>query len=329
MGSIVSVDEADKRKGSIGLDGFTRSYSRTFIVVTSDSSVEQLQVKLATGIPRVGDFYSVGTGADQWIDFGALCRTVSAEPLDPDERTVWIVTVDYSSKTGDAELQQGGGVPGLPQTGSGGGDKNNPQLANPLFAPYKVRWGSRKVPRTRLTTVDVPPLPIVNSAGEPFDPPPSVEVSLRTCTVTRPEIGFSPFGSNYFENKTNSGSFQGRAAGRVLCESITGDYAFENGVNYWLVTYEFLFAPHHDAELLDKGHYYLEGPGGSGPSPGASTNVRVTPKTKTGQSVGEVLLDGLTGARLADGAEPETLRFKIRESADFDDLHMPQLYWGG
>jgi hypothetical protein len=314
--AILYVQRVGEGDGRISLDKLRRQWKTVWEVETSSADVDSLEVALAPGLPRIGDYYVAGGT----FDLGSIVVDIIPKRLDPDVPTLWTVEVVYQSQTKDPSKQSGGG--------GGGGQPGQPQASNPLLRPPSVDWQTRYRTVARLTTVDELPRsqkrPIANSAGTPYDPPPTEQEPMRVLTFRRNESTFRPYQTLLYIWRVNNDVFQGYPAYTVLCENIVGTEQYENSVRYWDVTYTFLFADHHDTELLDKGPNYLTEDNGDGRKPKEF-------RDSTGRPIGDQLLDGngnplprnpVTGKYTG---EPVNLRFETKLSARFADLNIPNL----
>ena len=302
---IVSVQQKGRPKGKFILDGFAREYEGTYQVITTDYTVTLLEVALANlgvagRIPRWGERLS--------LDPGAIVVDVAPEQIDDDDPTVWEVRVTWRSFSADPDRQQE----------SGGGSGENPENTNPLLQPPKIKWGTKYVRIGVRETIDTPSRQIVNSAGAPFKNL-EIDLPLTTLTINRNEPVFNPFTMDLYKGKVSSNIWQDRTPGRWKCTDIVGEDDYRDGVFYVRVQYDFLLDKpplyFHQLALLDAGPYYLEAVDVGPPSPR-------TEMTGTGGFAGDVLLDG-AGGKLAANAEPVRLDFNVIDSANFDDLNLP------
>src|SRR5262249_15878222 len=87
------------------------------------------------------------------------------------------------------------------------------QSAGPLFKRPDVRWGFANFQRPGIWTIDNPSRAIVNSAGEPFDPPVEIDDSRLVLTLVRNEPAFAPLTSLLYKDAINSDTFLGAAPG--------------------------------------------------------------------------------------------------------------------
>lgn len=192
-----------------------RTYVRELIVQTDDPNDGPKTVLAATGVPAVGDAYSV-TGES---DTAALCIAVDALP-NRATRTVWSVTADYSTDVGTTNFNQA----------------TNPLLRDPI-----VDQGVQKF-RERIFR-DADGKAIVNSVGDPW-PTSGMErdKSLSPIRITVNRSG--PFRTHaaVYQDVVNKDPFLGFSVTTVKAEgvAIRGPLV-ENGVTYWEHVYMFLF----------------------------------------------------------------------------------------
>lgn len=306
--SITVIESQACRKGEINAM-WQRTYSRLFEVNTTDAFTGPLAVRNATGIPRVGDTYKVyesdGTTVSEYDD-GSFVNSVSAQEVDGGEGKSWLVTVAYG--------------PYNPAT--------NPQ--DPTATAPKVAFTGQQFDRPFVRDVDGNP--VVNSAGDGFSEPPTVEDGRSILTVTRNERiktvpadptatpptaeipGFDITLAKSFQNKVNDAVWNGAAIGTVKCGLITTSDPIQapDGFWYFAVTYPFAEKPEGwKTVLLDQGFAALDGSG-----------VVAQIKGKDGQPINEpVPLDG-SGGKLAHGSTPVFKTFTGYQSADFSLLNI-------
>jgi hypothetical protein len=173
--------------------------------------------------------------------------------------------------------------------------------------------------------VDVAFKPLMSSAGEIFVPPPMMDDSSLTLTMTRNEDINTPVlaTSAMFGNTVNSDVFFGLNPGQVKCQNITCQRQVKQLPNgtvfpYLRVTYLFHAKSTWDTQLLDKGSYYRFR---------ASTSLPWTKQkfiTDDGQPR-DGLLDGF-GQKLADGGTPVFIIVHPYTWQAFSTLNLPQSF---
>lgn len=265
-------------------------------------------IAFADGIPRIYDSYSTSTETDS----GSFVRSV--EPIqDAENPFFWRVRVEYSSESLDPELVSvNPGGPGGSGSGGAGGSGGSPQVESPLTKPTRWRIGTIRDQIPLEQSHDDPPKQILNSAGQPFSPVPTQDRNRPSFTATRNEQSFNLAYWSMYHDHVNENSWQGFPPRTVKLGAITGEDGFENGIPFWIVTYEFeVMRPDWDLHLLDKGRAEL-------------INGKLTPIVNGMAVNGEILLDG-NGRTLGydpngPNLPPVYLDFKRYPEIDFELL---------
>lgn len=158
--SIVSTTEIIKPvSGRLGYDGNT--FTRCFIVKTSGSSSTAAdEILLDTGTPAMfAAWPKLVTGRRTPVVVAKTCAPLSQEAQDQ-----WLVTVEYSNDPRKIQLTVT--------------NSSEPWDADPLFSYDFIR-------RDMVLEYDSDGDPVVNSAGDPFDPPIMIEKVSRKITIKR------------------------------------------------------------------------------------------------------------------------------------------------
>ena len=266
---------------------------------------------------------------------------------------VYSVLLDAPSKTGHLQAKNAGGVPRLGQrhpnlAGLYVTDRNATPEGPSLYEvavtygpredaaggaagedltinEAQVQWGWEE--STEAVDADFKGLPILNSAGEPFDPPLSKTVRDRVCTIRRYEADTKARRDllNAYDDVVNSDAIYGYAPGRGRLRN--GFRRLRSGGARALdVTYEIVFrakppwmpdANVWDRRLLDQGYRTL-GPVGAD---GLKTLIPIAGPDGTPVSQ-PARLNG-AGGRLADGAKPVWLLYRFHEWRRFAELNLP------
>jgi len=251
-----------------------------------------------------------GTIAEQ--DFGSFLQQIDIEPSSEDGLQ-YRVTLGFSPIDPSRE----------------GADSSNPTVTNnwimsPFSATPTLHWTSEDVEFA--ITHDRDAKPVVNKAGDPFDPPLITTLTIPVAVVTRIEKSFNPAYITLFKSRVNSAVWQGWTAESVLIKDITGERTHDpDHGTLWRTSYSFAFNPSTIAST----------PGGDKMVyPGWSTRVL---NAGLRQLVGGILEPILAGGAPAstpvpldnDGkalepdGEPVYLTFNTRLKADFDGLNLP------
>lgn len=262
-----------------------RSYTRVFDVTTSDPTAGAKAVMAATGIPQIGTTYST-SGAGAEADAGAFVVGLEARESSDDGKG-WDVTVQYGPY--NASLFS----------------------VNPTSWPSKVTWSAHKYERALF--FDKSNNAILNSAGDPFGEPVTVDDSRTVMTVVRNELAstFSMTLAESYRDTINTGIWNGYAAKTVKCSSITtGELQYDSNAQVWYYTVTYIFEINRDTwvkKVLDHGYAELD----------STTSKRKAIKGADGKEVSEpVPLDG-SGHQLATGGTPVTLSFDVYSDVDF------------
>jgi hypothetical protein len=245
--AVVAVREIWSGRGYSLDDKLVRTYTRVFRVETNNVLDGPALVRSAPGIPQIGHFYTNAGGTES--DPGAFVTRISPEQ-DQDDPRFWLVRVEY-------------GTVSITSGGKGGNDRVAPNMRNenPLLRGPEIRWGTSKYQEVanqdRQTRA-----PIVTSAGELFENGVERDQTRMTLSISRNEASFNhAFFSQFFDN-VNVDNFFGFGTGEVKCESITGDFQFENNISFWRVNYEFAINKRTwKLRILDQGYKTLDANG--------------------------------------------------------------------
>lgn len=284
MATGAAYEVMEGRRGTLK-DDFSREYTRVFYVPSTSSVEPPNNVMFALNIPRLWDSFPT--------DSAARVRDVTPRQLQPD---LWEVQVEYSTK----------GIQNPDKLG-GSGSPSDYSSEVPTARPPKRKWGTRTYRIGLDRAIDGSA--IVNSADCPFDPPPEIDVSQLTLTITRNEPSFDHGLAMALMNKVNSASFYGALPKCALMHQITADEEYENGFFFWSVTYEIHFDVNDwRLKVLDAGYYIRSI---------FTANKKVTIKDVDGQPLtAPTLLNG-DGLQLLDDEDPVYRIFEIYPTFDF------------
>jgi hypothetical protein len=180
-----------------------RSYSRQFRLETTLQAEGPFAVGSDSNLPLIGSLHPE--------DSGAWCTTLSVENTDPWKG--WLVTAEYSS---EREL-------------------NETATSDAAI----ITWSSEQFQRPVI--VDQDGEAIVNSAGDPFDPPHMIDDSRRVVTVTK-NLATVPSWILTYQDAVNSADFTvdgvSIAEGKAKMQSVTiGEPQSRNGNTFRTVTF--------------------------------------------------------------------------------------------
>lgn len=158
--------------------------------------------------------------------------------------------------------------------------------------------------------------PILNSAGESFDPPIMTDVYDLTLRYRRNEASYSAPVAEAYIGAVNTAAFLGFAAGKVKCTKFAGTQARAAALTYWVVDYEFIVrvSDFWKRKILDEGFRVYIGTDAAG-----KPDYDIMKDTKGNPLSQPVLLDG-NGEKLNDGANAVFLEFDIMKTANLTAL---------
>ncbi len=240
---ILSVKEG-WRDTTLSGDGQNRSIVRTFSVITDSIDTTAFEVATAQDpasglrIPQRQESHP----ANSVYEAG----DPSASRVSP---CYWNVVCTYTPRGANLEL---GRWP----------------ADDPLSHPADVKWS--KASWTEATDVDANGDPIQTAAGEPLDPPPSVEKGDRVLTIARNEAAHDDAQVSQYVDTVNAGTFWGYGAGRGRLLDIAADLVHAS-ISYWRKTYKIRFRVYTPdgvtnehawrLRLLNQGYRYLDDAG--------------------------------------------------------------------
>lgn len=279
---------------------------RTFYVLSSDPQQGPEDIRDIADLPHIGDVYRSYRGR---LMTGLYVTDVRVKQR-PEHPCEWRVDVEYSTRF-DSAVGGGGAGGGSPGSG-GGGAGGEAKQENPTLRQPEIRWGSNKVMRAATHTVFPSELPIKNSAGDVFDPPPEKEEVRLTLHISRNEATFDARKVFDFVSTVNETDWLGFDDRTVKCNGITADLQFESGYYFYRVNYDFeIKEDGWDLKLLDAGFNKLV----------AGKRVVIIDESTGRPYTTPALLDG-AGMPLGAGAAPVFLIFRIFDTNDFNKLRL-------
>lgn len=205
MPTVAFLPEAN---GELGPD-FTSRYTRTCRVeFETGEPFGPLTARLASGM-FIGQMYATGHETDEF----AFCNRITMRTELPDVRNVFLVTGDYGPW--------------------------EPCSADPLLNPPEIEVDYVGFERVVDRDVDTEKA-IVNSAGDPFDPPVTADDSRLVITITRNEEFYDESLAELVRDKVNDAEWRGKPAGTVKASAPKASRQFHPSLGYyWKVTYVF------------------------------------------------------------------------------------------
>lgn len=205
-----------------------RTYNRSWLVETDDGNTSMRDVLYNATIPKVG--------AEHPDDSLAHASSVGAAPV-PNTSRFFVVTVPYSTRT--------------------------PRDVDPNNDPARVAWSSEQFQEV-LVTDDDDEL-VVNSAGDPFDPP-AMRDNSRITAVVKKNLTYVPSWILGYPDVINSDTFvidnvtiSPRVA-KIQSVTVAEDWQERNFVKFREVTFQIHFRPETwDLDILNVGFREKDG----------------------------------------------------------------------
>jgi hypothetical protein len=215
--SATEMMEEGSREAHWSLDG-GRTYQRKFRCITNrqDDGPNTVLGQFGT---NYGDLYNPSYNTSTEQDLFACVQAIDIEP-EGNDGLMWIITLSYGWYN---PLQAGGG-----------------KEQNPLQMPIEVSWALRD--HEAVLQYDVNGNPVLNTAGDPYDPPVVIDDPRLVMTVVRNEAQFNVGWVLAYRNAVNSDPFAGFPA--LMCKvlNISSRSQWHQDVGwYYQTTYEFEF----------------------------------------------------------------------------------------
>lgn len=263
-----------------------RSYTRSFKLQTSAKTERAYHVGSHASLPVIGE-----THPD---DAAAWCTTLQVEPTDPWKG--WTVTAEYSTERELAE--------------------------DPTDDPADITWGSEQFQKPAITNYAGEA--IVNSAGDPFDPPIMIDDSRPYVTISK-NLASVPVWVMTYQDAVNSASFTVDgvtvAAGLAKMQNIAVTRPqSRNGTSYRTVTFTIhLQKQGWITKTLDAGFREIADGSGTGSGNAVLQNIRNPGDGEL--PAAPVPLDG--NGRAIDYPTPDNAQYRfdaVYETKDFSAL---------
>lgn len=294
---ILTVRRLTSREGDANENGI-RTYSTDYLVETNSAAEPEASVGSAAGLP--------GVGSPHPSDPTARCNGLKLKQRDSPFSHLWDVTATYTN-----EPMSPAAVAAL-----------SPTPTNPLTAPSKVSFRSKhhEVPFTEDRDGD----PVVNSAGDAFEPPGNKDATRWTIHIVKNYTAI-PSTLGDYQDKVNDGAVVlGGLSVPDECAKINVDGinpVISNGVSYVEVSFVI------EVRFEGWGQTYIQqGFNEKVGTPG----VRKKCYIKGVEVTNPVPLDA-TGAMIVDPTPADIVRtdpFHPYPKIDFAPLNLPTTIWG-
>lgn len=303
--SFGAATERGVENGATVTSAGVRTYIREFQTLSTDAVNDtEYGAVSASGIPALN--------AAHPGDSGARVKSKQARRLSEDGRLLWIVTVTYSSSTATTTTP------------------DDPTDRDPVIStssrPFEF------IPTAYFSGTNWEN-GILNSAGDAFDPPPSIPKALTVLNIQMNLAAFDLDDIFDFRNTVNDDTItvagKSFAARQLYMEDITARKATENGVDYYDVNYTILCADidsaaigatpvatnTHDLVLLNQGYFQVVS--------GTKAPCLIL---QTGENATVPQLLAADGTQLSLSGDPVWLSFRVRREVDWDPIGLPTTF---
>ena len=291
--AIVTVKEMQGRRSGTKNALWQRTYTRVWRVITDNPTDGVLTVASAVDpitsvqIPSIGASYNAG-GSE--VDHGAFIQDLAIDEESEDGLS-WLVKASYGPY--DASTFK----------------------SDPTQWPIKVTIGGDRYERVVL--YDQAGNPILNSAGDAFEEPITIDESRTKIVVVRQELcsTFDLTLAESFRDTLNEALWNGFDPKTVKVGIIaTGENQYDTNNEVWYFSVTYPFEVNRDGwkkKLLDQGFAYLDGSGKLRQLLGSDGHPLKEP----------TLLDG-SGHQLASGGTPVYIEADVYSAIDWNPLNI-------
>ncbi len=207
--AVVSVTQATEGESDVSVDG--RSYRAVYLVRTDDPNDGPAVAQFAEGVPRMFDAHPV----TQY----ATVRSIAPRMVDRDP-CLFEVTVVYETHRRGYRLQY-------------------QEAEDPIVRVPEIEWGT--VGCTAVAEWDINNLPIVNTAGQKYDPPIEYETNRMQLSIARFYEHYDAAEAQEYANAINTDIFFGAPPFTAKVKEIHARPVLESGLFLWYVSWVFHF----------------------------------------------------------------------------------------
>lgn len=213
--SVTSVKVKYLTGGQADYKG-SRNYTAVFQVETDDPNDGIITVGNAVdpgglAIPTPGISVYQFNAAE--TDTSAVCTSIAPERVD-DTFTLWLVTANYTNAS-------------------------EPNQDNPLDRPLLINISSQKYEQAVIKDRDGKG--IVNTAGDPFDPPLMMDGTRIFLSLTKNFADYNFDLAGAYCDSLNASLYYGFAAEKLKMDGYHASRQFEQDTLFWTVTADFAF----------------------------------------------------------------------------------------
>lgn len=319
-------------------DGKKRTFTEVWNVETNDPLDCGQTVIEANGLPRMGEYFESGNDRDR----EAVVKSIAPKRSES-SRLFWSVTVTY--ETPDDPKDENKQKPDSNGKLTEKPDDWRPEVSvSPVMVQVPVEKATLRTELSELS-FNLGKVgndgPIINSAGIPFDPPPTIEYARKMLRITKSSLKYPADHETKYENRVNKDpwvlilpgyirNFSKQTVRFIPFEASLQRQQLQNGafIDYWQVNYNLLIDEQRGwrMKILDRGiHTFVkpgdpDGKGGtwsSGDFPsGIPPLVRVT--DPNGIPISEPVLFDLKGK--PSNGKPYWIEYEVYEEVSFAAL---------
>ncbi len=294
MTVIACAEDFHGRKYQLDEKGI-RHYTRVYLVESDNLADGGLTVGSALCIPLLYQSYVTTDGTD----LGAIVKNIT-EVQHVDNPYLWTITVEYDSG---------------PLLRQGSPSSSNDNRAAPDSRPWQIGFSSNKSNKVLVKDLTQPTnLNVLNSAGQPFDPPVTVPRSNPVVKVTAYKSSFSYSQIPAFQDTINLNAWQGFDPLTVKVVDYAAQSHFDNNTFCYQIDLqlEINYAGWDPIQVLDAGTVEKYTKNGT-------TYYRAITDAYGQPIHTPVPLDG-NGHKLAPGGTPVYLSFNGYRHTDFSTI---------
>lgn len=295
MAYTLFIEIHEGRQASVD-SKFQRTYTRVFLVGTDSGNFGPAYAGSHPSLPIIFSQHPE--------DIAAFCVRLSPVQ-DSQDPTLWRVTAEYSYNP-DLAMGGGTGVPAI--DGQQQGVAPASRSANPTTRPNDYSIATSTYPISIYK--DFNNVAILNRAGDPFLPPLEIQRAEATITVglnslNAPSGAWLASAGQVNANTMVIGAYVANP-GQAKLNSISAQFLYENGLNYWRWTLVFGYRTTWAAEVLNQGLRELR-----------AGNLVPILDDATGYKIDQPVLLTVDGAKAAAGADPNYRTFNIYPRVTF------------
>lgn len=248
--ALLHLEELPQRSSEV-TDTGVRKYSRTYRMEFDEPTEGPFTAGAAAGL-NFWDTWDAGE-----TDPAAWLRSASFKQVEDVNGYIYICTYNYSNEAAEIGSAGTGSTPGNPGETPGDAGQNQP----PEDRPWVVSMDSVEV-SVPVEEDAVDGSPIVNTVGQPFDPPLERPNYHLQFTIT----GFKTWASESWTNcllyqgKVNNATWWDFGADTLLCKKYGLTTQKEHGTRYWAktVVLELNVDKWNPTRILNRGTLMLE-----------------------------------------------------------------------